>query len=38
VPYFDDYYGERIARGRDGKVYYIPSNITYKEWENKYVA
>ncbi|MEG6615378.1 minor capsid protein [Peptococcaceae bacterium 1198_IL3148] len=38
VPYFDDNYGERIARGRGGKVYYIPSNITYKEWEKKYVV
>ena len=37
IPYFDDNYGERIARDNDGKVYYIPSNITFKEWENRYV-
>ncbi|WP_096269391.1 minor capsid protein [Paucisalibacillus globulus] len=39
APYFqDDNYGERIARGKDGKVYYIPSNITFKEWKEQYVA
>lgn len=37
IPYFDDNYGERIARGNDGKVYYIPANIPFKEWESKYV-
>ena len=38
VPYFDDDYGERIARGRDGNVYYIDSKIKYKEWKRKFVA
>lgn len=40
APYFDDDddYGERIARNRDGEVYYVPSNITYKEWKKKYVV
>jgi len=36
-PYFEDDYSERIARGADGKVYYVPSNITYKQWFEKYV-
>ena len=36
-PYFDDEFsiGERIARGDDGKNYYVPSNMTYKEWKKK---
>lgn len=38
APYFDDNYGERIARGADGKTYYIPSNITYKEWMETFVV
>lgn len=39
APYFKDEYefGERVARNVDGKTYYIPSNITYKEWLEKYV-
>lgn len=37
APFFNDNYGERIARNKDGTVYYIPSNITYKEWRKKYV-
>ena len=39
-PYFDDEFdniGERAARGEDGKTYYIPANMTYKEWENAFV-
>lgn len=38
VPFFDDDYGERIARGSNGKVYYIDSKIKYPEWEEKFVA
>lgn len=38
VPYFDDNYGERIARADDGTSYYVSSNMTYKEWEKKYVS
>lgn len=38
VPYFDDNYGERIARGKDGKTYYVPSNMTFRQWEEKFVA
>lgn len=37
IPYFNDNFGERIARGTDGKQYMIPDNMTYKEWYNKYV-
>ena len=38
-PYFDDEFsvGERIARGNDGKNYYVPSNMTYKEWEKEHI-
>lgn len=39
VPYFDDEDdpGERIARDSDGEVYYIPGNMTYREWYERYV-
>ncbi len=39
VPWFPDDVdtGERVARGKDGKVGYVPQNMTYKEWYNKYV-
>lgn len=40
VPYFDDGFatvGERAARGEDGKTYYIPSNMTYKQWHKAFV-
>ena len=40
VPYFDDEWGrsgERAARGEDGKTYYVPSDMTYPEWKNKFV-
>lgn len=38
IPYFDDWeeFGitpERAARGEDGKTYYVPSDMTYKEWK-----
>lgn len=39
IPYFDDedYEGlTRIARGGDNKTYYVPANMTYREWEKKY--
>ncbi|MCI9641258.1 MAG: minor capsid protein [Eubacterium sp.] len=41
VPYFDDDFGEigeRAARDADGKTYYVPADMTYKEWEKKYVV
>ena len=38
VPWFpDDVDTERAARGKDGKVGYVPQNMTYKEWYNKYI-
>ena len=39
VPWFPDDVdtGERAPRGKDGKVGYVPQNMTYKEWYNKYV-
>lgn len=37
VPYFPDEDGQRIARGEDGKTYYVPANMTYDEWYKKFV-
>lgn len=37
VPYFEDNYGERAARGADGKVYYVPSNMKYADWKKTFV-
>ena len=39
VPYFEDEesYGQRIARDHEGKVYYVPEDMTYHDWYNKYV-
>jgi len=37
VPYFEDDFGERAARGEDGKTYYVPSNMKYKDWKEKFV-
>lgn len=41
VPYFDDEdeedVGTRIARGEDGKTYEVPANMTYPEWQAKYL-
>lgn len=39
-PYFDDDFdsvGERAARGADGKTYYVPANMTYKDWKKSFV-
>lgn len=38
-PYFDDEFtgGERAFRDKEGKTYYVDSDITYKKWYNKYV-
>ncbi|KXG78277.1 minor capsid protein [Thermotalea metallivorans] len=38
VPYFEDNYTERFARGVDGTTYSVPANMTYKEWYKKYVV
>ncbi len=40
VPGFGDEFdsiGERAARGEDGKTYYVPANMTYKEWQKSFV-
>jgi NAD+--asparagine ADP-ribosyltransferase len=39
VPYFDDEIdvSERIAKDNVKGVYYVPSNITYQEWLDRYV-
>ena len=40
VPYFDDDFdvgGERAARDEDGKTYYVPADMTYKKWHEKFV-
>lgn len=39
VPYFDDEFsiGERAARDEEGNTYYVPSNMTYKEWKKSFV-
>jgi len=40
APYFNDEFTqqqERSARDKDGKTYYVPANMTYKEWYSKYV-
>lgn len=39
-PYFSDEFdnlGERAARGADGKIYFVPADMTYGEWEKKFV-
>ena len=40
VPFFDDEFdsvGERAARGENGKTYYVPANMTYKQWQQSFV-
>lgn len=41
VPFFDDDFGavsERAARDEaTGKTYYVPANMTYKQWEEAFV-
>lgn len=39
IAYFgDEDTGTRIARDKDGKTYKVPSDMTYDEWKEKYVA
>ena len=41
APYFPDdagEAGERIARGEDGKNYYVPADMKYSDWKEKFVA
>jgi SPP1 gp7 family putative phage head morphogenesis protein len=37
APWIEDLMTMRAARGKDGKVYYVPGNISYNEWYKKYV-
>lgn len=40
VPAFGDEFdniGERAARGADGKTYYVPADMTYKQWQKSFV-
>ncbi len=40
-PYFDDEFtqGEKRAeRGKDGKTHYVPADMTYKQWQQKFVG
>lgn len=40
VPAFGDEFdhiGERAARGEDGKTYYVPADMTYKDWAKSFV-
>lgn len=39
VPFFDDEWetGERVARGEDGKTYYVPESMKYDEWKKSFV-
>lgn len=38
APWFEDNYGERVARDeKTGKTYYVSSNMKYKEWKKKFV-
>lgn len=39
-PYFNDEFsggGKRAARGEDGRTYYVPADMAYPEWKEKYV-
>lgn len=38
IPYFEDNYTERAARGADGKTYYVDGNMKYEEWYNKHAT
>ena len=37
VPHIPDDFGERIARDKDGKTYYVPTDMKFNEWKEKYV-
>lgn len=36
-PHFEDMDGERAARNAEGKVYYVPANMTYTQWKKAFV-
>ncbi len=39
VPYDEDweYKGQRIAKDKEGKYYYVPENMSYEEWKREFV-
>lgn len=39
IPSFEDEFefGERAARNTNGKTYYVPNDISYTEWKEKYI-
>ena len=37
-PHFADMDGERAARNAEGKVYYVPANMTYTQWKKAFVG
>jgi len=37
APWFEDNYGERAARDQEGNVYYVPGNMKYSEWKEKFL-
>ncbi len=39
VPYDEDwdYNGQRIAKDKEGKYYYVPENMSYEEWKKEFV-
>ena len=41
APYFDDEFnhtGKRAASDDTGKIYYVPADMSYKEWKKKYLV
>lgn len=36
APYFEDDVGERIARNDEGETYYVPSDMTFEQWEKTF--
>ena len=38
VPYFEDNYTERAARDEEGNTYYVPGDMTYKQWKKSMVG
>ena len=40
VPYFDDEFTlkeKRAARDKEGKTFYVPGDMKYKDWKDKYI-
>ena len=40
VPYFEEDFGkvgQRVAKGKDGKTYYVPSDMEYEKWKKIFI-